>query len=146
MVFRGYTHTEQVGRLKVTDGTGMRWVCPSCEEVLLSLDAHARYERRAAAAVLREGRHVDGAVLKYARRALGLRQARLAQLIEYQAETLSKWENDREPIPRATQLAIAALLEGVNLYEDEDVLTPAAECASKDNKTEIEVPPMRKRA
>lgn len=110
---RGYRHVEHVGQTKVTDGTGMALQCKECGEPMLSLAALAGYERRAAALVLRDGKHVDGTVLRYARKALGLRQTELAALLQCTPETLSRWENGAQQMKRAEQLALVALIEGV---------------------------------
>jgi DNA-binding transcriptional regulator YiaG len=110
---RGYRHVEHVGHTKVTDGTGMALQCKECGEPMLSLLALAGYERRAASLVLRDGKHVDGAVVRYARKALGLRQTELAALLQCTPETLSRWENSALQMKRAEQLALVALIEGV---------------------------------
>jgi DNA-binding transcriptional regulator YiaG len=109
----GYKHVEQVGKVKVADATGMVLQCVSCESAALTLGDLAGYERRAAALVLRDGAHVDGDVIRYARKALGLRQAELAVLLQCTAETISRWENGANPMKRAEQLALVALLDGV---------------------------------
>jgi len=106
-------HTEKVGAAIVIDGTAMVAVCEACGEYDLSVDQLAGYERRAAALVLRDGRHASGAVVRYGRKALGLRQEELAKLLECVVETISRWENDKVEIGRAEQLAIVALLDGV---------------------------------
>lgn len=113
MHVRGYKHVEQVGNVKVTDGTGLAPQCQKCGKVSLLLSDLAGYERRAAALVLRDGKHVDGSVIKYARKALGLRQTELAFLLQCTPETISRWENGANPMKRAEQLAIVALLDGV---------------------------------
>jgi DNA-binding transcriptional regulator YiaG len=80
---------------------------------MLSLAVLAGYERRAAALVLRDGKHVNGTVIRYARKALGLRQTELAALLQCTSETLSRWENGAQQMKRAEQLALVALIEGV---------------------------------
>jgi DNA-binding transcriptional regulator YiaG len=109
----GYKHVEQVGRIKVTDQTALVPQCAGCKSVTLSLGDLAGYERRAAALVLRDGRHVDGDVIRHARKTLGLRQAELAVLLQCTPETISRWENGANPMRRAEQLALVALLDGV---------------------------------
>ena len=117
MIYRSYGHVEKVGRYKVNDGTAFAWQCENakCGEVDLTLDQLAGYQRRAAAIVLRDAKEVDGAVVKYARRALGMKQADLAAQIGCRAETLSRWETGDQPMPRAEQLAIVAILDAVGL-------------------------------
>lgn len=110
---RGYHHVEQVGQARVTDGTGVVLQCKECGETMLTLAALAGYERRAAALVLRDGKHVDGTVIRYARKTLGLRQTELATLLQCTPETLSRWETGAQQMKRAEQLALVALIEGV---------------------------------
>jgi transcriptional regulator with XRE-family HTH domain len=110
-----YVHVEQVGAFKVKDGTMQLPQCEKCGNVEITLDELAGYQRRAAAAALREAPKVDGAMVKYARRALGFKQTELAELLGCASETLSRWETDTAPIPRAEQLAIVAILDGVEL-------------------------------
>jgi transcriptional regulator with XRE-family HTH domain len=58
-------------------------------------------------------RLVSGAELKFARKALGLRQTELAEYLGVEPETISRWENNRDPFKRRDQLAVLALLEHV---------------------------------
>jgi DNA-binding transcriptional regulator YiaG len=112
---RGHKQVDKVGRYTVENGRGACPVCEKCGEVVLSLDQLARYQRNAAALVLREAKNIDGAVIKYARKALGLTQTRLAGLLGIASETLSRWETDAAEMPRTTQLALVAVLDGVEL-------------------------------
>src|SRR5579883_809135 len=114
MVHQAYEHIEKVGKYKVKDATAfaLRCVNEKCGEVELSLAELAGYQRRAAAVVLREAPEVDGAVMKYARRALGMKQVDLAACIGCQPETLSRYETGTQ-VPRAVQLAVVAVLDGV---------------------------------
>jgi DNA-binding transcriptional regulator YiaG len=111
MTDRLYEHVEQVGKIKVSDKTAFARQCAECGEVDLSLKELAGYQRRAAAIVLREAPHIKGLHIRYARKALGVRQVDLARIIGCEAETLSRYENDTNPMPRATQLAIVAVLD-----------------------------------
>lgn len=105
-------HVEHVGSVRVVDGTGFADVCLDCGAYSLTAEQLAGYERRAAALVLREVPAPTGAMVKYARKALGLRQKDLATLLGAAPETLSRWENDERPIPQAEKLALLGLLEG----------------------------------
>jgi DNA-binding transcriptional regulator YiaG len=101
----------------VTDATGQVLTCSKCGDVELSLKDLAGYQRRAAAIVIRDAKRIDGAVVRYARKALGLRQVDLAELLECAAETVSRWETDDLEMPRASQLALVAILDGVSSYD-----------------------------
>ena len=115
--FAGYTHEEKVGRYTVRDASGFATRCDACCEAELSADELAGYERRAARTVLTSGQPVAGDVLKYARKALGLRQADLAELFEVTPETVSRWESQPEgQIDRGRQLAMAELLSLVEQH------------------------------
>ena len=110
-------HVENVGSITVTDGTARVLQCETCGKYDLPAAQAIGYGRRAAALALREGPQakIDGAVVRYARKALGLRQADLASLLDVAPETVSRWEKSQDlpAIERATQLAIVALLDGV---------------------------------
>jgi ribosome-binding protein aMBF1 (putative translation factor) len=116
MAWRGYQHKEKVGYHTVTDATTCSWQCP-CGEIELTIDALAGYQRRAAAVALREVKEVDGAVMKYARKALGLKQTELAAAIDCAGETVSRYETGDLPVPKQVRLAVVALLDGVDLAE-----------------------------
>jgi putative zinc finger/helix-turn-helix YgiT family protein len=105
------THVATVGGVKVTDATASALVCSACGKYDLWADELAGYERRAAIAVLRDGRAVDGDVVRFARKALGLRQIDLAEILQKSPENISRWETGDIAIPRAEQLALVALLE-----------------------------------
>ena len=114
---RGYTHITKVGRFTVTDGSTI--VLPNEDgEIELTLDQLAGFERRAAKTVLLDAGQVNGAELKFARKAMGLRQQDLAQLLDCSVGTVSRWENDQEPIGKPIQLAVAQLVELVLRHGD----------------------------
>ena len=107
---RAYQHVTKIAGFTVTDGTGHMLRCDQCEAPLLSLAEVAGYERRAAKQILMTAeRPVSGAVLKYARKALGLRQKQMADLLATNEQQISRWENDDE-IDRRLRLAVASLL------------------------------------
>ena len=116
MALLGYTHVEDGGGVLVKDATSFAWQCQHCDLTDLSLEELAGYERRAAALVLRDGRRVDGNVVRDARKALDLRQVDLASLLGCEPETLSRWESSTRPMPRAEQLALVALLDEVESF------------------------------
>lgn len=116
VVIKKYRHVENVGRVKVNDETAIRPFCTQCGNVDLTLNDLAGYERRAAALVLDKIPRANGAMLRYARKALGITQAELAKLIGHEPETISRWETDKRPIERAEQLALVALLDQVECH------------------------------
>ncbi|MGE0329015.1 MAG: helix-turn-helix transcriptional regulator, partial [Polyangiaceae bacterium] len=99
---------------------GSGWSC-RCGEYLLTTQALDGYAKRAARTVLVDVPRVDGSVLKFARKALRLTQVELASLLDVASETVSRWENNRDPVVRSTQLAVAELLD-LTLREGDDVL------------------------
>jgi len=113
MSCRRHKHVEKVGKAIVTDETGFAWQCASCDEVEVTSAQLMGYERRAAAIVLRDGRHTTGSLVRYARKSLGLKQTELAVLLECTAEHISRLENGHATATQTEVLALVALLEGV---------------------------------
>jgi putative zinc finger/helix-turn-helix YgiT family protein len=105
------THVETVGGITVNDATAFALACDRCGEYDLTGDELAGYQRRAAALVLRDGRLVTKEVVRYARKALGLRQVDLGALLDKSPENVSRWETGDVRIPRAEQVALIALLD-----------------------------------
>ena len=86
--------------------------CERCGAADLDLDQMAHFERRAAHLVLVEAKSVGGPELRFARKALGLRQEDLARALECNPQQVSRWEHS-ESIDMRLRLAVAALLEHV---------------------------------
>jgi DNA-binding transcriptional regulator YiaG len=84
--------------------------CRECGSVSLSQDELAAYERRTARLVLTTAHNVGGEALKFARKALGLRQREMADLLETSEQQVSRWEHQEE-VDRRLRLAVAALLD-----------------------------------
>lgn len=111
MALRAYEHVTKVGGFSVIDATGPVLTCPACGTLTLSGKQLAGYERRAAVEILRGAQKpVNGEVLKFARKALGLRQTDLAARLECNAQQLSRWEQS-EAIEMWLRLAMVTLLE-----------------------------------
>lgn len=121
MVCKAYTHETQVGRRVVTDGTAMAHQCEQCGTVDLDWNALAGYERRAARTVLLEAKEVGGPELRFARKALGMRQADLAAALGCNAQQMSRYEND-DQIEMWLRLAVVALIDRVDRGESLDRL------------------------
>ncbi|HEX7670146.1 MAG TPA: helix-turn-helix domain-containing protein [Polyangiaceae bacterium] len=68
-------------------------------------------ELRAAIAVLGGVELVEGPELKFARKAMGLRQTDLATHLGVTAETVSRWETNADRFRRPVQLALLQMLE-----------------------------------
>src|ERR1041385_2390913 len=102
---QSYTHTTKVGRWKVQD----RGVVPARMKnrtPILSAEQLGKLEIRAAITVLAEVELVSGAELKFARKAMGLKQTDLAEHLGVNAETVSRWETDADSFKRPVQLAV----------------------------------------
>ncbi|MEC7521653.1 MAG: type II TA system antitoxin MqsA family protein [Myxococcota bacterium] len=106
-------HRITIGGVDVKDRTATALVCDACGEALITAAQRTRYELRAVALILRDGRKVSPSVLRAARRALGLKQSELAQLLETTDSTISRWENGKEPARRPVQMALAHLASDV---------------------------------
>jgi DNA-binding XRE family transcriptional regulator len=98
----------KVGRYKVKDGSAPG--PEDSETVDLTMAEGLGYERRAAHVVFVEAKEVGGAELKFARKALGLRQTELGEMLGMSEFSISHMESDRMNVQRTTQLAVAALL------------------------------------
>jgi DNA-binding transcriptional regulator YiaG len=83
--------------------------CRDCDDELVSADVMARKELLIASRLLRGERNAE--VLKYARKALGMRAVDLAEMLELDAATISRWETGRSPIDRAAWLLLWSLTE-----------------------------------
>lgn len=106
---RTFTKRTRVGHYKVDDGSQMAPVCLNGHPEL-DLEQRAAYERRAAALVLSEAETIGGDEIRFARKALGLTQARLGALLEVAQETVSRWETGAEPMSRVSRLALLAVV------------------------------------
>jgi DNA-binding transcriptional regulator YiaG len=109
LAMRSHKRRVRVGRYTVEDSSTRLPVCAN-GHLEVSVEALAEYERRAAIVVLSEAAQVGGAEMRFARKAIGLTQGRLAELLDVAVETVSRWENDREPIARVSRLALLAVV------------------------------------
>jgi DNA-binding transcriptional regulator YiaG len=127
-------HVERtvVGRYKVDDGSQRVAVCTNGHPEL-DLDQLTEYARRASVVVLSEAGDIGGAEVKFARKSLGLTQAKLAALLGVRQETVSRWETGQEELGRTTQLAMLAVVRDAPALErlennpaqvDETLLVP----------------------
>lgn len=109
----GYTHKTKVGRWTVIDGGVMPARTLKDGTPVLSAEQLTALELRAANTVLREVELVSGAELRFARKALGLRQTELAEHLGVTPETVCRWETGADPFRRPVHLAVMALVESV---------------------------------
>src|SRR5690242_8025638 len=95
-------HTLTVGRYRVV---GDYEAVAIDEDGTLGMPSNelGRLELEAAIAVLSEAESIRGDELRFARKAMGLRQPDLAGLLDVATETVSRWETGAEPIRRQTQ-------------------------------------------
>ena len=104
------SRTIRVGARSVSDASTSTMVCTKCGEYELSHGTLLKSERRAALVVLTDVQGIDGAELRYARKALGLTQEKLANALGAASATVSRWETGALAIDRTVQLAVAQLL------------------------------------
>lgn len=104
-------HETKVGRWTVRDGGTLPSRVLKDGTALITAEQQQQLELRAAITVLTEVELVDGDVLKFARKSLGLRQADFAELLGVSPETVSRWENGADPFKRTVQLAVLAVVK-----------------------------------
>lgn len=110
---KAHVHTQKIGRYTVKDGSMLADTCPKCGEVLITGRELTDYQLRAAALVLLESKEIGGAEIKAIRKSMGLTQAELGELLGRDVATLSRQENDAQPMSRADQLAMLALIHAI---------------------------------
>jgi DNA-binding XRE family transcriptional regulator len=100
--------TTYVGRREVRDATML-----GADPDRMTLQDGLGFDRRAAHVVLVDAKPEDvgGPEVRFARKALGLTQAELAELLDVYPTTVAHWEGTTGAIQRTTKLAIAELLE-----------------------------------
>lgn len=114
------TKTTRVGDYVVKDGAVQARVCDHCDQSQVTFAAGHGSELKAATVVLAE-KPLDGPVLKSVRKILGLKQTELGELLGYDAESVSRWENSSREIPRAVPLAIRHLVERATHHGEESL-------------------------
>lgn len=107
-----YEHRTHVGRYTVID-TGLATETLSNGSPGITSEELSRLELRAAITVLSEIEEIAGSELKFARKAMGLKQAELAGHLGVTTETVCRWETGKEEFKRQTRLAVLQLLEEV---------------------------------
>ncbi len=89
-------------------------VCISCGESYIEGPVLERFDLAVAAALLPSG-ETYGSVLKFARKALGLRATDLAELLGVAPESVSRWENDARSPDHAVLVLLSLLVSEAQL-------------------------------
>lgn len=84
--------------------------CASCSGRAIDGDAAARFELQVAAELVGRGLR-SGETFRFMRKALGMKAADLAQVMNVAAETLSRWENDQREVDWPEFLLLGALVD-----------------------------------
>lgn len=105
-------HEETVCGVTVIDCTELVLICGKCGAPSYSAQQAERYELRAVALVLRDGRHVDKSIVRSVCHALGLSPSGLAMALELPQNVVLGWEQG-VPMLRREQLAIASICDAV---------------------------------
>lgn len=100
----------RVGDVDVVDRSMTAPVCESCGEYVIPGDAHEKAELRAALVALSDAPNTTGAMLKYARKALGFTQVEFAEKLSTVGESISRWEREERPMEPWVKLATLALI------------------------------------
>lgn len=107
---RCFEHVTKVGSLRVIDKTAALPVCDFCGTAIISDDQMEAYELNAVRVVLQEAENIDGTVMRFARKALGMTQKELAKCLETNDTQVSRWESEPQ-VSRRIRLALLALVE-----------------------------------
>ncbi len=104
--------------------------CEACSERYVLADDLGEAEHAVALALVRAGVRSPRA-FRFIRKAAGLKAVEVADLLDVKPETVSRWENAANEVPRTAQLAINALLL------DPDGARRALEALGKPPATEL---------
>lgn len=83
--------------------------CRDCKEVFFTAQEVASFDLQVAERLMEMGTKT-GLGFKFARKAVGLRAADLAALLDVDVATISRWENDKIPIDRAALATLGSLV------------------------------------
>lgn len=83
--------------------------CRDCKEVFFTAQEVASFDLQVAEKLMEMGAKT-GLGFKFARKAVGLRAADLAALLDVDVATISRWENDKIPSDRAALATLGALV------------------------------------
>ncbi len=111
----------EVGGHTVKDESLRGLICDACGSYTLEAEQMQKAELRAAITFLRDLKSINGEILRFARKALGLTQAELGKRLHREPETISRWENNARPMEDWVQLSMAALVTERLLPPQEDI-------------------------
>lgn len=100
----------RVGSHDVASRAHQRPVCLACGEYVIPYEMLEKVELQAALVALTEAPEVTGAMLKYARKALGFTQVEFAEKLSTASESISRWEREERPMEPWVKLATLALI------------------------------------
>jgi putative zinc finger/helix-turn-helix YgiT family protein len=83
--------------------------CRSCGEISFDGPSLERFELRVAAELARAG-EATGEVVRFMRKAVGLRALDLAELLAVTPETVSRWETGKQPMEHRAMGLLGALV------------------------------------
>jgi len=102
--------TTRIGKYKVIDGSIRRPVCDKCGEYTLPAKTLEKVELRAAIVALADAAQATGAMIRFARKALGMTQVDFAGALGTTPESVSRWERDERPMEKWLPVAVKGLL------------------------------------
>lgn len=83
--------------------------CRDCGEVYFQGPALERFELLVAVELARAG-EASGEVMRFIRKALGLKAAELAELLDVTPETVSRWETGKQPLEHRAMAVLGSLV------------------------------------
>jgi DNA-binding transcriptional regulator YiaG len=87
--------------------------CAKCGNVDVIIPQLSRVMRLIAVAVIRKPYRLTGAEVRYLRKHLGMTGAEFAALLPVDKTTLSKWENDEDPVGEQSDRLIRMIVIGL---------------------------------
>lgn len=100
----------RIGKHKVIDGSVRRPVCDKCGDFTIPAKTLEKVELRAAIVALSDVAATTGAMIRFARKALGMTQVEFATALDTTGESVSRWEREERPMERWVPLAVKGLL------------------------------------
>jgi DNA-binding transcriptional regulator YiaG len=100
----------RVGDYVIVDRSVRRPVCAACGTFTIPAATLENVELRAALVAFTEAPRVTGSMIRFARKALGMKQGDLAQRIGTTVESVSRWEREERPMETWVPLAVLGLV------------------------------------